>query len=129
VDQPTRGRPSDYSADIATTICHRLAGGESLRVICADTGMADRSTVFRWLDRNEEFQRRYALARACLAEDLLDEILEIADDSSRGYVEKTGVDGKVTWVVDRKHIEHRRLRIKARKWMLAHLAPKKYRYR
>jgi len=91
--------------------------------------MPDRATVFRWLDRNEEFQRRYALARECLAEDLMDEILEIADDSSGDYVEKTGVDGKVTRVVDRKHIEHRRLRIKARKWKLARLVPKKYRYR
>ena len=129
MDQPKRGRPSDYSADIATTICRPLAGGESLRVICADAEIPDQATVFRWLDRNEEFQRRYALACACLAEDLLDEILEIADDSSGGYVKKTGVDGKVARVVDRKHIEHRRLRIKARKWMLAHLAPKKYRYR
>jgi hypothetical protein len=32
----------------------------------------------------------------------LEEILEIADDSSRNYVKKTGADGKVTWVVDRE---------------------------
>jgi hypothetical protein len=31
-DQLKRGHPSDYSAEIADTICNRLAGGESLRV-------------------------------------------------------------------------------------------------
>jgi hypothetical protein len=30
-DQPKRGRPSDYSAEIADTICDRLADGESLK--------------------------------------------------------------------------------------------------
>ncbi len=72
--------------------------------------MPARATVFRWLARNEEFRRRYALAYDCLAEDLFDEIREIADDTG-------------------EHIEHRRLRIKARKWTLTHLTPKKYRYR
>ncbi len=110
-DEPQRGRSPGYSTEIAETICHRVAGGESLRAICADPAMPARATVFRWLDRNEEFRRRYALAHDCLAEDLMDEILEIVDDS-------------------RVHnIEHRRRRIKARKWMLTHLAPKKYRHR
>jgi hypothetical protein len=35
-DQPKRGRPSDYSAEIAEAICDRLVNGESLRAICAD---------------------------------------------------------------------------------------------
>ena len=109
-DQPKRDRSPGYSAEIAQTICHRLAEGESLRAICADPAMPARATVFRWLARNEKFRRRYALAHECLAEDLMDEILDIADDSS-------------------EHIEHRRRRIKARKWTLTHLAPKKYRYR
>jgi hypothetical protein len=43
---------------------------------------------------------------------LLDEILEIVDDSS-GYV-------------DREHIAHSRLRIAARKMVVVRLAPKKY---
>ncbi len=91
-------------------ICDRLAGGKSLRAICADPVMPARATVFRWLARSQEFRRSYAIARDCLAEDLMDEMLEIADDTS-------------------EPIEHRRLRIKARKWTLTHLAPKKYRHR
>ncbi len=68
--------------EIAKTICHRLAGGESLRAICTDPATPARATVFRWLDRNEEFRRRYALARECLIEDLFDELREIAADRS-----------------------------------------------
>jgi hypothetical protein len=54
------------------------------------------ATVFRWLAGNQEFRQLYVLARQCQAEDLAYEILEIADDSSRDYVKKTGADGKVT---------------------------------
>jgi hypothetical protein len=33
-DQPKRGRPSDYSFQVAISICARLAEGKSLRAIC-----------------------------------------------------------------------------------------------
>jgi hypothetical protein len=124
--QPKRGRPSDYSAEIADTICNRLAGGESLRAICADAGMPDRATVSRWLTRYEEFRGLYGFARECQADCLADEMLEISRDSSRDYVKKTGVDGKVTWVVDREHIARCGLRISALKWTAARMAPRKY---
>ena len=54
--------------------------------------MPAKATVFRWLARNEKFRRSYAIAHDCLAEDLMDEILEIVDDSSRDYVEKKRSD-------------------------------------
>jgi hypothetical protein len=44
-DQPKRGRPSDYSAEIAEAICDRLVNGESLRAVCADPAMPARATV------------------------------------------------------------------------------------
>ena len=125
-DQPKRGRPSDYSAEIADTICDRLAGGESLRAICADAGMPDRATVSRWLARYEEFRDLYGFARECQAECLVDEILKIARDSSRDYVEKRLPDGKVVRVVDHENIARARLRINALKWIAARMAPRKY---
>jgi hypothetical protein len=127
-DEPKRGRSSGYDVEIAETICNRLVNRESLRAICADPAMPARATIFRWLARNEKFRRSYAFARECLVEGLMDEILEIVDDTSGDYVEKTGADGKGTRVVDREHIEECRRRIKARRWMLAHLMPKKYRH-
>jgi hypothetical protein len=59
-------------------------------------------------------------------DNFLEEILEIADDNSRDYVKKTGVDGKVTWVVDREHIVSCRLRIGTRKLAAARMAPRKF---
>lgn len=120
------GRPSSYNADIAMTICDRLIEGERLRTICASPGMPNRATVFRWLGRHEEFREQYQWARQLQADDVLGRILEIADDSSRDYVQKTGPDGKVTWVEDRNHIANCQFRINALFRIVDLLAPKKY---
>ena len=55
------------------------------------------------------------------------ETLAIAGDSSGDYVKTTGVDGKVTLVFDKENFARQRLRIKARKMILARMAPRKYR--
>jgi hypothetical protein len=124
--QRKRGRPSDYNADIAMTICDRLAEGESLRSICASEGMPDKATVFRWIGRHKGFRDQYAWAREAQADDILAEIMEIADDSSRDYVKETGADGKVVWVEDHEHIARCRLRINALFRIVALMVPKKY---
>jgi hypothetical protein len=61
---PKRSRSPGYDAKIAKTICLRLVNRESLRSICADPRMPAKATVCRWLARNQEFRRWYALARA-----------------------------------------------------------------
>ena len=61
----------DYSKTIADRICERLAGGESLRLICGSgraKGLPGQTTVYRWLAENEGFQRAYALAREAQAD-------------------------------------------------------------
>src|ERR1700676_3111868 len=109
-EQRGPGRSSDYNEDIATTICDRLADGESLRSICASAGMPNKSTVLRWIGSHEEFREQYQWARELQADDILGRILEIADDSSHDYVQ-TGADGNVTWVEDREHIANCQFRI------------------
>ena len=101
-DKPKDGRTPGYNVEIAEKVCERLLNGESLRAICADPTMPARATIFRWLARNQEFRRSYALARQCHAEDFAFETLAIAGDSSRDYVKTTGADGKVTWVFDKE---------------------------
>ena len=123
---PKRGRSPGYTTEIAETICERLANGESLRAICADPAMPAKATVCRWLARHHEFRRSYAFARQCQLEDFGFEILAIADDSSRDFVKKTGVDGKVTWVFDNENLARQCLQIKALKSMVARMTPRKY---
>jgi hypothetical protein len=48
-----------YTPKLAEIICRRLADGESLRKICLDADMPNRSTVFDWLDKIEGFQAAY----------------------------------------------------------------------
>ena len=82
--------------------------------------MPGRATVFRWIARHKEFRDRYTLACEFQAQDLADEILEIADDTSGDWVEKIGADGKAVMVVDHENIARARLRIKALERQAAH---------
>jgi hypothetical protein len=43
------GRLSDYTPELATKICERIANGESVRSIVKDEDMPASSTIFRWL--------------------------------------------------------------------------------
>ena len=83
-------RPSLFTHELFTAILGRIMEGESLRAICRDDGMPDRSTVSRWLVEDAERQRAYALATDIRADMVFDEVLEIADDASRDWLAKYG---------------------------------------
>ena len=118
------GRPSIYSDELATTICQRIAGGESLRSICDDEDMPDKATVLRWMgdDSHAEFRDRYARAREMQAEHFAGEIIEIADASANDRF--TDDNGKI--LVNQEVVQRDRLRVETRKWLMARMAPKKY---
>jgi transposase len=125
-DQPKRGRPSNYSAEITMAICDRLADGESLRSICAGAGVPDRATVFRWLACHKEFRDLYGWARELQEEELLAEMIEIADDCTGDWVKKIGTDGRTVMVSNRENIKIARLRIYTRWQHVARMTPRKY---
>lgn len=123
VDQaaPKVGRPSDYSLELVNSICIRIAEGESLRSICRDDAMPAMSAVFRWIAAHEEFKEQYAMAMEQRTEALFEEILEIADETSRDTIDtENGEKANSEW------ISRSRLRVDARKWMLSKMMPKKY---
>jgi hypothetical protein len=120
-------RQTDYTEELADTICERIADGESLRSICLDEDMPNKATVFRWLadPEREAFRDQYARARECQADGYVDEAVDIADTPQEGVKTKTMPDGKIETTTG-DMIEHRRLQIDARKWAAAKLHPKKY---
>lgn len=127
------GRPSAYSKALANAICTRVAAGDSLRKIIEDEAMPSMSMVMRWLadEGNADFREQYARAREAQADLYFGQIIEIADTPQVGVKTKTIVGGgekdkdKVE-TAQGDMIEHRRLQVDARKFVVARLAPKKY---
>ena len=113
------GRPSGFTEEIADQICERLAVGESLRSICKDPKMPAMSAVFRWLadPRYQMFKEQYAHAREVGLESMADEIMEIADE-----IPQSDDRGRI----DNGAVQHQRLKVDARKWILSKQLPKKY---
>jgi len=124
--KPPRRRRHDYSQEMAVLICDRIVEGASLRQICQDPNMPARSTIFVWLEEHKEFARSYTLARQIQIEDLMDESLEIADDSSNDWIDGEGPDGKRYRVFNPDSIQRSKLRLAARKWRISKLMPKRY---
>ncbi|MCX8566847.1 MAG: hypothetical protein ON057_001574 [Glomeribacter sp. 1016415] len=115
-------RTSKYTIALATKICERLMVGQSLRSICAQKGMPDQGTVYRWLEKSEPFRKQYTHAREVQADTLADEILDIADDSTQDMQ----VDEQGHERVRHEAVQRSKLRVDARKWLAGQLAPKKY---
>jgi len=121
-EKEIKGRPSDYSEELGTVICHRLIQGESLRAICRSTDMPALSTVCLWLSKHESFSVQYARAKEIQMEHKLEEMFEIADNSAGDIT--IGPDGRT--IVNHENIQRARLRVDTRKWAMSKLAPKKY---
>lgn len=120
------GRKSTFTQEVADIICERLVEGESLRSICSDEDMPNKSTVFRWLQVNEAFRDQYARAKEAQAEALIDEIFDIADDARNDWMEKVNQDGEVSVVLNRESVQRSKLRVDARMWAASKMLPKKY---
>lgn len=99
---------------------------KSLNNILREDGMPKHNSVYKWLAEDKEFANNYARARDIRADVIFDEILEIADNKEGDFVEETKDDGTVITKVNHENIQRSRLRVDARKWILAKMAPKKY---
>ena len=124
------GRPTKYTPALGDAICERLIQGETLRQVCADEGMPDKSTVCRWLLNVREpkldvFRDQDAKAREAQMDHYADEIIEIADDGTNDWIERER-DGETETVLNGEHINRSRLRVDTRKWLMSKIG-KKYR--
>ena len=112
-----------YTEALADIICERIATSSSgIHVICKEKEMPSPSTIFKWLGEQKTFSDKYARAREAQAEFLADEIIEIADDTSKD----TLISDEGNEYANSEWINRSRLRVDARKWKASKLAPKKY---
>lgn len=98
----------EFTPELFDEICERISEGESLRQICLDDHMPNKSNVFRWLADDANLRDQYARARDTQADVIFDECLKIADDAKPDEVQLA------------------RLQIDTRKWMAGKLRPKRY---
>ncbi len=118
------GRPSLYNPKIAQDIC-KLIGttSKSLKNLCKENPhWPTMSTIFLWRINVPEFSELYTKARINRVEVYVDEIADIADDSSNDDLETDA--GK--WAQNTEWLNRSRLRIDTRKWYASKLAPKLY---
>ena len=118
------GRPSSYSPELADEICRLIAKGESLSAICANPKMPCDDTVAGWaVDDVEGFFGKYTRAKQMRCFHYADEIVEIADESSRDYrIIKKG--GREIEIPDKEHMMRSTLKVDTRKWLMVKFLPK-----
>ena len=115
------GRPSLYTQELADYICEQLAEGKSMRTVAKEENMPSMQTIFSWLRIHQEFLEQYTRAKEEAADLLVEEMLEIADETSRDTIDTdTGQKQNAEW------INRSRLRVDTRKWVASKLKPKKY---
>ncbi len=115
----------EFTPELRAEFCERIAGGETVREIVADRHMPSEKSIYLALAADEAFAAQYGQAREAQLVGWEDEILRIADDATNDYVTRKRGDEEVV-TVDHDHINRSRLRIDARKWLMAKRLPKRY---
>lgn len=115
------GAPSIKTPAMRSAICEGIALGKSARSMCIELGISQRA-LWNWLDSDQEFMQQYIKAKELSADVHFEAIIDIADDASNDVA--TTEDGRE--VTNHEAIARSRLRVDARKWVAARLAPKKY---
>ena len=116
-----RGAPTIKTPELLNAIFAGISLGRSARAMCVEVGISQR-VLWNWLASDEELMRQYLRAKELCVDAYAEEIIEISDDGSRD----THIDEKGREVINREVIARAQLRIDARKWYAARLAPKKY---
>ncbi len=112
-----RGRPFVYTNVLADKIIAGLSAGKSLVTVCKELDIKH-STVINWATNDlYGFAERYARARREGLDVLADDLIGLSDSEMERLP-----DGKI----DPSAVNHRRLQIDTRKWVLSKMAPNKY---
>jgi hypothetical protein len=106
-------------------ILERIENGDSLRKALSLIQISSQ-TFYKWIENDESKSKRYARACELRADSIFEDILDIADDSSQDVTKVDIGDGVEVEKVNSEIVQRSRLRVDARKWILAKMNPKKY---
>ena len=117
---------SKKTPQLVSAICFDIATTtKATYLICPDHGI-DYATFKRWCVDDEDVRAKYARAKDMQADILAEQIIHIADDSSKDTMQKFDQNGKPIDVEDKEWTSRSKLRIDSRKWLASKLKPKKY---
>lgn len=116
---------TERSQELADALVAGIEGGIPLRQLCR-THEIGKSTVYRWIDDDEEFAGRIARARPLGYDAIAEEALEIADDGTNDWEERERDDGSTYEALRAEHVQRSRLRVETRLKLLAKWDPKRY---
>jgi hypothetical protein len=124
ISAPVRGRPTKYSEALGKKICRAISvTTDSMTQICnKNPDFPVRETIWAWRIDFPDFSNMYDAAKRAQADLLVEEIKDIADDSSRD--DKFTATGDIT--CDSEWVARSRLRVDTRKWIACKLLPKVY---
>jgi hypothetical protein len=120
--KPEKSRAENYQEKFVQ-VCEIIASGKPLNK--AVQGIMSRQTFHSMVDKDASNLDLYTRAREERADKLFEEILVIADKSDDD-IELLEFDGVAVEKTNREVIERSKIRIDARKWMIAKMQPKKY---
>ena len=117
-----------YSPDMAVDICDQVAKNQvGLKRLCEmNPHWPSRDVILQWRNRDPVFGAAYMRAKQMQIEGLMDECLDIADDTSGDIKIKFDSNGDAIEVQNAEFVNRSRLRIDTRKWLAGKLEPKVY---
>ena len=110
-DAPKKIQPrvtQGFDLAVADEIVDRMVHGESLVKICADAHLPHRVTIYRWMDAEPAFAARCARAREALADYLVDQIEQMAEQTTE------------------ENFQSQKVRISTAQWRASKIAPRIY---
>lgn len=119
-----------YMNKVKDIIIEDMCEGNSLKsILDTKKDMPTRATVYTWLnDAHNKFDKKflnnYVRATQERAEYIFDEMMGISDTTEQGTTTKETEKGLEVTTGDM--INHRRLKVETRKWVLGRMNPKKY---
>jgi hypothetical protein len=116
------GRPTKYNPELGRKICEAIKDGWSLRQLDASPDYPSSSAICSWVLAHDEFAEIYATAQQVKVMQVIDEAVDISDDSRND----SQLDDKGQTVVNYDVIQRARLRVDTRKWLASKIVPKIY---
>jgi hypothetical protein len=131
--RPQGHPPYPYTEALGMRIHDMLVTGISIMKVGKMPDMPSDVTMFKWIGNpTHPFSELYRKAKQLMVARFEEEIQEIADEEHIGEIvteRQAIVDGEIVTLKEVRKVdmvEHRKLRIEARRWSLSHLMPKKH---